>query len=368
MTALRYKSETRQLLERFLAKVVLQLSPEEYYLFECHRSDVTFKDMEKFLSSFHSKFSFRPKLNAVPWRYVLENKWAFHLHMKAFGVRVPPLVAAWFGSFGVSDSGMVLTSLEELTSLVKSQATGVAVKPFGGQRGRGVLILPRDEDFTSSWEGTALPHLETGGDERGVRGFVIEELLRSHEALAEIAPYGLNTIRIITLIDSTGTCRIHRAMLKLTRDDARGMDHWRSGSLRAPIDVETGRVGYGQLRESPERRFNEHPDTGVTIKGFDVPCWDETLSLVTKAALSVPQLRSVGWDVAITDDGPVVVEGNHDWGPQLSQGYRMPYFDDSVRDELRAVGYELNARTRMVALLRWVGLRSSLLFKKIVRR
>lgn len=53
--------------------------------------------------------------------------------------------------------------------------------------------------------------------------------------------------------------------------------------------------------------------TGVPLVGFQVPYWPEIMTLVKAAALRHPGNRSIGWDVVVTDDGPGLIEGNHDW-------------------------------------------------------
>jgi len=62
-----------------------------------------------------------------------------------------------------------------------------------------------------------------------------------------------------------------------------------------------------------------HPVTGVRINGFVVPFWKETIEMITKAALLDARNRSVGWDIAITSQGPELIEGNHNWCKLLWQ-------------------------------------------------
>jgi hypothetical protein len=47
--------------------------------------------------------------------------------------------------------------------------------------------------------------------------------------------------------------------------------------------------------------------------GFQVPFWPELIDMAKKAALHVPENRSIGWDIAVTENGPELIEGNHDW-------------------------------------------------------
>ena len=65
--------------------------------------------------------------------------------------------------------------------------------------------------------------------------------------------------------------------------------------------------------------FEKHPDTGITFIGYQIPMLPEAIALAKKAAMVIPQMRHVGWDIAITPDGPVIVEGNEHPGTDLCQ-------------------------------------------------
>ena len=67
----------------------------------------------------------------------------------------------------------------------------------------------------------------------------------------------------------------------------------------------------------------KHPVTGFVFEGYQLPYWKEVKELVTNAHLLLPEITTIGWDVAITPDGPVLVEGNDNWeitGPQDTMG------------------------------------------------
>ena len=65
--------------------------------------------------------------------------------------------------------------------------------------------------------------------------------------------------------------------------------------------------------------FDAHPTTGVVFDGFQIPCFQEAKELVLKAALESDKILVVGWDVAISENGPVVIEGNRRPGFDLVQ-------------------------------------------------
>jgi len=56
----------------------------------------------------------------------------------------------------------------------------------------------------------------------------------------------------------------------------------------------------------------KHPDSGFVIADFQLPMIDEVKAFVDQVARVVPQVQYVGWDIVVSPDGPVLVEGN--WG------------------------------------------------------
>lgn len=60
--------------------------------------------------------------------------------------------------------------------------------------------------------------------------------------------------------------------------------------------------------------IHEHPDSGFTFEGFKVPYFKEACEEVLKGVKVIPD-RFIGWDVAITPNGPVIIEANN--GPHL---------------------------------------------------
>lgn len=145
-----------------------------------------------------------------------------------------------------------------------------------------------------------------------------EEFIRQHSDLNRLSPSGVNTIRIITQINDTGEVIILGCRLRISVDSP--VDNMAAGNLAAPIDQKTGEVtGPGVYSDITKIEQEYHPITKVRITGFKIPFWDEAIALVRKAALLYPQNRSIGWDVVITEKGPGLIEGNHDWCKLLWQ-------------------------------------------------
>jgi hypothetical protein len=80
-----------------------------------------------------------------------------------------------------------------------------------------------------------------------------------------------------------------------------------------------------------------HPDTGAVIRGLEVPFWQEAVALACKAhSQAFTRFAFLGWDLALTADGPVILETNSGWGALFHQMLDGPLgntaFSDLVRE------------------------------------
>jgi hypothetical protein len=138
--------------------------------------------------------------------------------------------------------------------------------------------------------------------------YIIEEVIIQHPELAEFHPASLNTIRIYTVV-TKNSVKIMRAAIKFGN---RGIvvDNWSAGGMMAEIDVDTGLI-YTSATDKLNQIFEKHPISHKLIKGFQIPYWEEIKEFVYNLALVIPQNRLVGWDIALTDRGKIVlIEGN----------------------------------------------------------
>lgn len=98
------------------------------------------------------------------------------------------------------------------------------------------------------------------------------------------------------------------------------MDNINAGGMYSPIDMETGKIA-GPACDKQFRVYEAHPRTGTVLTGYQIPMWDEAIAMCCEAAHVVPQMGYLGWDVAITEDGPLFIEANnmpgHDAFPQM---------------------------------------------------
>ncbi len=142
------------------------------------------------------------------------------------------------------------------------------------------------------------------------KGFAtIEDVIENHPDIAKIYPFSVNTMRMITLVDAKGKAHCIFSVFKMGIN-GRVVDNY---GLHGPVDIETGEFLYPAHSGDTTAgiHYTEHPYSNTPLLGYKVPFMKEAVEMVERAALEVPSMRYVGWDVAITPNGPAIIEGNN---------------------------------------------------------
>jgi len=186
----------------------------------------------------------------------------------------------------------------------------VFAKPVVGSCGKGVERL-LTKDFESA---------EALYDYVAAYGlpYVLEEEIRQHPAVSAMYPHAINTLRFVTIVKD-GEPHIVYTCWRIG-NHGKSVDNFNNGGMVTPVDEKTGVVLYPAYDKS-KHVFEEHPETGTKIVGFQLPDWDQAVALIKKASLEVPQMAYIGWDLAFSEDGPCLVEGNDFTGHDL---YQLP--------------------------------------------
>lgn len=166
------------------------------------------------------------------------------------------------------------------------------IKPRTDSGGHGVeLCTITDENRDMVW------------DRLVEQDMIAESLLIQCPEMAVLHPSSVNTVRMLTIRG-----KLVSAVLRMGVGGG-FVDNGCSGGIFAGMDIETGLVTT-KGADLLEHRFLTHPTTGVVIPGFQVPMWQEVRDMMAQAVDLVPGAVIVGWDVALTADGPVLIEGN----------------------------------------------------------
>ena len=138
--------------------------------------------------------------------------------------------------------------------------------------------------------------------------YVVQPLIENCAEIKEFHPDSLNTIKVTVLMVG-GIPEIQYALFRL--GNGTPVDNVHLGGMGCGVNIESGLV------ETPAYDkhffpFRKHPVSQKTIVGFRIPMWEQVKSFAIAAALVTPQLRYTSWDIAVTENGPVLLEGNWD--------------------------------------------------------
>jgi len=149
---------------------------------------------------------------------------------------------------------------------------------------------------------------------------LIEEFVNQCNYLNRISSSGLNTLRVITQLDINNKVNILGCRLRLTVNSP--IDNLSAGNFALAIDTNNGKaISNGIFMDIQKEDIEFHPVSQFEISTIKLPNWKALLEFIYKVANLDTDLKTVGWDIAITEEGFELIEGNHNWGKTL---YQLP--------------------------------------------
>lgn len=192
------------------------------------------------------------------------------------------------------------SSFGDFMSFIEKTPVFIA-KPVGGQCGVGIEKHSIGND--SEEELKMLYNYLVNND------MLLEECLKAHDDIY-LGTTALSTFRIYTMIDKTGKVHVLKAKYRVGTGDA--ITDTAKGCIAYPISIKYGVIeGPGINEVLNSNLYYYHPGCEKLVVGMRIPKWDQLLDVVTKAAKLIPQVRYVGWDLAITNNSVEIIEGNH---------------------------------------------------------
>lgn len=257
-------------------------------------------------------------LNDQRLKEVLDNKLYFDLYYKQFNVRIPKTILFNHGrrfacdgkSIEIEDFHAFKTLLIDTFSMNPLLDSLFVKKIYSSSKGANIYKIQSSQLETNPQE------LQKIFEEILQSEFLFQEAIRQHTHLNLLNPSSVNTLRIDTFIDASGKVNVLSGYIRMSINN-NYVDNISSGGCMVGVDMESGRLrkyGYTDFYSNSNERLPSHPITKTVFEGFKIPFIPETKDLVTEAASVMPGLRLIGWDVAIGEDGPILVEGNSDYG------------------------------------------------------
>ncbi len=305
------------------------------------------KDVANIFSYLPNRLSGRiaPYFNDGRLKHVLDNKLYFYLFYSRLGIATPKVMAfnhrhifaANKETLVVSNINDFIRYISDLFSKNKDMDCLFLKRIYSSSSGRNIYLIcveqveKRDPLLTEIYENVV-------GSE-----FIFQQKVRQHPDLERLNPYSLNTMRIDTFVGIDGNVDVISGFLKMSTNNV-PVDNSNAGGCGVGINLTTGRLmknGYYKLRLKGVKILTTHPMTRVKFEDFQMPQLDEAINLVKRAALIMPGLRLIGWDVGFSDEGPVIIEGNSDYGINSNDLMYGGYF---TNEKFRKVLSEFNSR------------------------
>lgn len=205
---------------------------------------------------------------------------------------------------------------KEVVQFLKENSVYLA-KPVGACCGRGIQKISNELN----------DRLRSILQESNGGGYLLETFIVQSPEMGVLHPASVNTIRIPT-INYGDHIEIFHPYMRMGMNNS-FVDNVASGGIAALIDPKTGVV----MSSGDEfgNSYTVHPNTNEPIVGFKIPYWEEAVATVKKMASEVPDVHYVGWDIALTNEGWVMIEGNEDGQ------FGFQYIGPGVAEEVKQI-------------------------------
>ncbi len=290
------------------------LTTEEYYDFEFEKQNAVFRDA--FLG-INEQRCYLDYLNPIKYYSLARNKYLAHKMLEKTGVCKSNLYCYYQPEARYAAATENVSNLVEvLRILKKKEVSSCVIKTTESSHGDNVWVIKsiiyQDNDA-----------LLTRFDDKQIRlssvlgkeALVFESVVKQTKQFSAFNESSVNTVRFMTTLWPDGSAKVIATFIKIGRagkcvDNAGG-----GGNVDVCVDVDTGEVKYAIQYDGWRniKEIEKHPDSGNQLNGVVIENWQAIKEEVKKFQQAFPYCKAAGWDIAITDDGPLVIEVNDFW-------------------------------------------------------
>lgn len=266
--------------------------PNDIALFRIDGAD----QLDQYIRRFEDA-AINKRLNPLGWTRdcVLADKHRFAERCAASGLPCPPTIA-------LVEGGRV-----EVRSDPADRP--MIAKPIRGEGGDGVRMLG-----PIAHRQALLARLQGSAED-----LIVQPLVTVHPSLADIALGALPTVRVVTMLDERGQPEVVSATFRCASDPKARVDNMKAGGLIVPVALDDGMLGTGCFGYGGGDH-DRHPASGAPIRGRMLPDWADMAALARQAhRAAFADYVVIGWDIAPSPDGPILIEGNGKPGVLMPQ-------------------------------------------------
>ncbi|ENM5864025.1 hypothetical protein NTE21_004039, partial [Vibrio mimicus] len=185
-------------------------------------------------------------------------------------------------------------------------ARNIFIKPTDGRGGKGILIGEKINSHYMCDDSVVDVFFlrDLDGD------YIIEEAIEQHDDISDIYELSVNTLRAVTLRKKTAEVELIAVTLRMGIN-GRKIDNGSAGGILIGIDLNTGMALNNFAKyEYGEEKFYHHPDSGFAFSEVRIPNWAIIKNGIIDSAKKINSINLIGWDVAVTNTGFLMIEAN----------------------------------------------------------
>jgi len=290
------------------------ITPEEYYEFEFDKRSKVFR--QDFLGLNEQRL-YLDLLNPLKYFSLARNKFMAHKMLENTGIRTSELYCYYQPEASYAENPECAGNLSEVLRILKSKGVqSCVIKTTESSHGDNVWVIQnidyQDNDaILKRFDGQELNLSSVLGED----ALIFESLVRQTEQFAAFNASSVNTVRFMTALYPDGSAKVIATFIKIGRagrcvDNAGG-----GGNVDVCVDVATGEIRYAIQFDGWHhvQNIDTHPDNGNPLNGVVIENWESIKAEVIRFQQAFPYCKVAGWDIAITDAGPVVIEVNDFW-------------------------------------------------------
>lgn len=298
---------------------------KNYFLYGFDRKDKTdFDNYVPFLTFIHQRteknqFPFKNKYSPFNYFCLLRDKFIFEGFCRTIGINTPQNIGI------IDNQKFYLINQKQFISIenIINYNIDVFCKKnifYGGGLSHDIfkLIIHNKEIFING----QLSDIKELMSIFGQKQWIIQERISNQaEEFAVFHSHSINTARIVT-VKKDNNIDVLFAFLRLGVNN-NIVDNWTSGGISVGIDIENGTLEkWGFYNANNGTKTACHPNSKIEFQGIKLAHWAEIVDYVKRAHILFYGFHSVGWDVAVTDEGIFIIEGNDNWSVNNAQVYR----------------------------------------------
>ena len=258
----------------------------------------------------------RDKLNLTqPVNYVclLRNKSLFSAIGSYWGFPVVKDIARYRNG-NLLDTNLYAT-LEELVE----DRIHIFIKPIDAKKGEGIMSIDRmGTDCVVNGKEVDINNLvKSIKDFSFEHELIIQDKVVQHPSISDLHKESINTLRVVTinhLHSSLPNDVVYvGAELRVGCGNSH-TDNISAGGIKIGVDDNGLLQKYGFYRKPYGTKTTIHPDSKIVFENYRIPFFVEALNMCKSFHAKLKEIHIIGWDVAITENGPLFIEGNDSCG------------------------------------------------------